>query len=199
MYRGQEINSAGLFYSQDTSPLKCLSVLVNDTPLQTVTQRERRTNVKQINSPHPPADEKPDSVEIFIEGKIYHGWNLGCYITAPEGNITSFSALYYPTSLRPALISLASSFLGPADKGGFTGRGVRRLSAPTMQHEGTGQKQRVPSDGRTSFMNEFAAPECYYCASVIVIHFWLWVFVEMSLFLYGTLGTIQVGPLCQKL
>lgn len=37
-----------LFYSQGSSQLKCLSVLFNDT-LQTITHRERRTNVKQIN------------------------------------------------------------------------------------------------------------------------------------------------------
>lgn len=38
-----------LFYSQGTSQLKCLSVLFNDTSLQTITHRERRTNVKHIN------------------------------------------------------------------------------------------------------------------------------------------------------
>jgi len=38
-----------LFYSQGSSELKCLSVLFNDTSLQTITHREQRTNVKQIN------------------------------------------------------------------------------------------------------------------------------------------------------
>lgn len=38
-----------LFYSQGSSRLKCLSVLFNDTSLQTITHREQGTNVKQIN------------------------------------------------------------------------------------------------------------------------------------------------------
>lgn len=61
-----------LFYSQGTSQLKCLSVLVNDTSLQTITHREWRTNVKQINQMPTHLGIvctyrwNPDSVEIFF-------------------------------------------------------------------------------------------------------------------------------------
>lgn len=88
-----------LFYSQGTSQLKCLSVLVNDTSLQTITHREWRTNVKQINQTPTHLGIvcayrwNPDSVDIFFaqhQRKIYHGQDLKpfYYYYSLRGNIT---------------------------------------------------------------------------------------------------------------
>lgn len=118
-----------LFYSQGTSHLKCLSVLVNDTSLQTITHREWRTNVKQINQTPTHLGIvcayrwNPDSVEIVFaqrQRKIYHGQDPKPLYYSLRGNITSLAGLFYPWSFCPPII-----------RGIWRGAGEQHLPLPS--------------------------------------------------------------------